>query len=576
MALQNSDQLDASHLNATQVLGINQFGLSLTQVNFLNYGEHTLRGMQSLIDQRRVKDAKEAFIMLQGMDALQVHAVVAYNLSIRQVFSNHFSEKALDNIRLLQARNRNLTNREAFKLHSSLNQAQLNGIVFYNLSVAQVSQPNFGQHTLNGIEVLLERNTNSTAHDAIHILTGLDRPQVNGIISFDLGREQVETKNFGYSIMNAMKALRENGRARNWHKAFEMVKGLNEIQLKGITEFGLERKEVLSPNFGKHTIDGMQTLRTQAMHRMAFDFSYHDAFKTLRGLSKFQVKGITDYHLKRHEVTHRRFKEIILDAMKALKKFYPHLDNKHLYQTAMQLPEYQVRALTVLEMKPEELGLVEKRRRIIQLDKNISEIVSGLTVDAVSHLIKNEEMDRNQAFKVAKGLNLMQVIGMIDFGLRLKQVQHEHFKNSDGILDELFNIANKVNEDFNLPLSPESKKNVRAIFDFRIAQEAEQKIMKTKSDTEDFLQYASHRDLLGIFDNFQRPVQSRGKKEVSKNLDILTIVSKMKQPQATSAFTVPVSLNEEATTRATSVRAEKSKTVKKDSKQKAAKKIPGL
>lgn len=633
MNRQKLDNPTIAGLSEAQILGINQFGLALSQVRTAEFGQHTLDGIQTLVQESRASGNQVAFAMLEGMNAFQTEGFVQHHLSREQVFNSRFNEEILNHLPILlsnnsalnldeafesllnladsdsenllfitqanplqlntsfnrpllqgiqnlQTQNPNVSFQQALSMLQGLNQHQIRGITELNFTRAQVETANFGAHTIDGIRALQGQNLNQTAREAFQIVQGLNFAQVRGLVRYGLTREQVQSFNFGRHSLATMQALKNQNRARNWQDAFKQVNELNEFQTLGVRDYGLTRNEVRILNFGVHTLRGGDALRLDAIRNGQFDFSYQDAFQILKELNAIQVKGITDFGLSRNDVIQSNFNETTFLAMQQLQIHHPSANNQLLYETALQLPEYQIRGLIKFGLTTEQLGLQLQNNKFVVLENEEVQVASAMTIDAISHLVFVENMNPEDAYQTAINLNSTQVIAMVDLGLPFELVQHEVFNESEDILNWLLSKTFDENEDFELPLWAEDQEKARLLMadllaekvkalqqrtneeEYRQSENREATLLQT--DLNEFLNYVKSRDVLGIFDGLQPSNLQASNEETIEN----------EQANSASAAdnTEDSAIDLNAFTKAVSLKPDKKDTREEDRKMPAKKK----
>ncbi|WP_340199360.1 hypothetical protein [Ascidiimonas sp. W6] len=460
--LSNGEAFDiVDGLDESQVIGIVNYYLNRREVQISNFGIHTLNGINTLQLQNPNLSDQQAFQIVHGLDDFQTRGLANFNLTREQVNTPNFGMHTLSGILSLQEQNQNLSNQQAFTMLSSLNQIQVSGIVAYSLTRANVQTANFGLHILRGIDKLILQNENISTEEAFNRVSELDYIQVRGVTNYNLNRAQVNTPNFGNHTLESMTNLNNQQRVDNWEEAFNMVRELNNRQTSGIIRFGLERGQVETPNFDMHTLFGIEFLYANALQRGVENYSFQDAFNIVEGLDPTQVRGITDFGLEREQVLHPDFGNKILKTIEKLQKSNPEANNQYLFDVAIKLPEYQIRALTKLGLSPEQIGLSLVGEQFIQVQHENERIASGSTVDAIDHLITNEYMDIQEAFENALQLDNTQIIAMIEYGLSLHQVQHESFHQTNNILYELILPMSYTNSELTFPLSNEEQESTR-------------------------------------------------------------------------------------------------------------------
>lgn len=150
---------------------------------------------------------------------------------------------------------------------------QRDGMEIYGLTSNEVCVKNFGEHTLEAMEILRGRDPELTDRAAYLQVERLDRHQAAGVVNYGLRRDQVEVPHFGVRTMKAMHVLinkqptlKENilyalfglmtWRSRQEVRlmaAYEAVQGLDAAQLKGVVS-GLSRDEVLASSAAQDAV----------------------------------------------------------------------------------------------------------------------------------------------------------------------------------------------------------------------------------------------------------------------------------------------------------------------------------
>lgn len=422
------------------------------------------------------------------------------------------------------------TENEPFK-ETVLTGAQREGMHSLGLSEAQVRTVNFGTHTVEGIQDLVASNATASNKAAFNLLKGLDAIQTNGVLA-GLSRENVTAENFGEHTLLGIDHLKFQDESLSTLQAFNLVNNLNADQVNGILTFQLTSEQVRTENFGAHTLDGIRRLRTDNE-----DLSAREAFAQIAGLNKVQTEGYTQLSLSREQVENPRFRENILNTIVALKEFNPLAVTQTAYDYALQMPEYQSRAIGKFGFSPEEMGIVTVGEDFIQEQTPDKTIASGSTVDAAAFLME-EYMNPQTARETAYKLNTTQVIGIVDMGLRLEQVQSPFFNTAEKVVDGIFDELQKETNEFpELPLTEENRNASREILarmilesttrealkDYNLAddisimsdssllRENEEPLDHLKplegNDINEFLKYASSLSELAIFDSIQERIQ---------------------------------------------------------------------
>ncbi len=131
-----------------------------------------------------------------------------------------------------------------------------------------------------------------------HTNPPIEYQQVQGM-NIGLTREQVLSDNFGDHTIKAIKREIEIN-SLDLQKAFEKYKDLNNIEVDAMTKFGLTREQVLSYNFGDHT--------SRAIAReIEAGFISQESFEKYKNLNNIQVDAMTKFGLTREQVLSYNF-----------------------------------------------------------------------------------------------------------------------------------------------------------------------------------------------------------------------------------------------------------------------------
>lgn len=118
---------------------------------------------------------------------------------------------------------------------------------------------------------------------------GLTPSQKEGI-KLGLKDDQMLNLDFGFHTINAIKA--EMTKGTDLQTAFETYRNLAPIQISAITELGLTREQVLSPNFGEYTINAIKNIQKRTPQ-----ISVIQAFEMVGGKSFFATKEFMSNYL---------------------------------------------------------------------------------------------------------------------------------------------------------------------------------------------------------------------------------------------------------------------------------------
>jgi hypothetical protein len=453
-----------SALTTDQINGMTYYGLSEQDVRSANYGSHTLDAMYNLLIEGTVSSYSAAFIKVKSLDQIQSQGVSIYGLSTEQVSHLSYGSHTLYGISSLFTRGEANSYQRAFEMIEGMNYEQILGITRYRLNSQQVRTTNFGGHILDAIDDLYVNNREFSYDDAFYRVRFLKQNQSEGIV-FGFNRNEVEGQNYKEHTLNIIKSLILEGFNNN--EAFTIAAELNSAQTSGMFNHGLRLEDVRTPTFGEHTLHAMILL--VSINRVP---NNREAFRLVSGLNEFQTRAISVYGFDRERVLNTEFSEAIVNVIGVLHDRIPNAGGSYLYDTAIHLlEEYQFRGIAENELTLEQIGIAMEEGEF----KKKSPVDSWFRanhVDAIGHLRETKGMDCKRAYKEMKSLDSKQINGMIDFGLRLDQVQHSIFNRDKGILgkliEQLFNEAGVEDAELNIPLDQKEKEKIRNLFDSKI------------------------------------------------------------------------------------------------------------
>lgn len=444
----NQESPNPLQLTNAQKRGMEEFGLSVHQVFTHNFGKHTVKGIEELYIFGSANSPQEAFNQLKHLDEAQVHGITSLRLSRQQVQAKKFGWHTINAIQRLINRLIAFNRSHAFSIVSGLNKTQI---------TAMLQTRNFGRHTVKGMQHLKEQNSELGNLQAFQKVKELTQTQIKGMVYHDLTRDQVQTLRFGEDIMNGMDDL-IGKRGLTDQQAFELIKELDFYQIAGVVDYNLTREQVKNNNFGKHTLEGMDHLLMQDAR-----LSFNEAYNRMIGFTALQIKGIVTFNLNQAQVQHPLFHQNTFAVMEALKSQNPTTQNNHLFQTAISMPEHQARALVKHKLKIEQAGItINDQSQFVAIPESneaYQQILSGPQIDAFDFLTAQQQIPREEALQKATQLNSTQVIGLVDFGLTLAQVETPFFKENPKILEEL-GEAIKSNNEVNIPLSESEQETI--------------------------------------------------------------------------------------------------------------------
>jgi len=173
--------------------------------------------------------------------------------------------------------------------------------------------------------------------------------------NFNKSENQSAAQNF-QGRPKEMRSVVRNLRLTNFELLSEQ-----ELRTLGRTVYQLSNEQVLTPNYGAHTL--------KLLDYLPFDFSpkniqftakllmdkdeggtmeksfNQERFKMVSGLNKFQALGIIEYGLSIAQVGFLRFSKSILKVMGVLRKENPDASGPYLYDAATHLQPYQIHGI---------------------------------------------------------------------------------------------------------------------------------------------------------------------------------------------------------------------------------------
>lgn len=563
-------------LTDVQLLGMQQYQLSLEDVQTNNFSEATLEGINTLLRQSRANTIAEAFEELRELNETQIQGITQYQMNREQVSDPQFSFYTLEGINRLVEQNQADNPAQGAQLVTGLNPYQIEGMVNFGFTRQEVNVENYGTHTNDAINRLAGRRRRPDFRQALNRVSGLNPVQTRGMVEFSLSRENVTSQNFGRHTLDGMQELRDNREATSNREAFGILQGMNAHQVSGITFYGLGRNAVTVPEFGQHTLQAIMRLRLRTQGLLSFQ----EAHQMVHLLNRAQAGGVSQFGLTRDQVEDPRFTQAILDTMNALSTLQPEADGEDLLNYALQMPEYQIRAISAFDITPEQLGIAVVDNNFVQLDTDTQQILSASTIEAAAELMQ-QDTPRDEALEAALTLDINQKVGIVDLGLTLDQVRTPVFNDDEGIIsglmDELWE-ADSDNE-MDLPLSAADREKVKAIMDAKIALsmaislasqiamaeegsvavadglEAEEQSVNDdvleeiyideagnvypmdEEDTEEFLAYAIETDIFGIFEGISRIIETEENLETQQeNKENQYIEPQLPEPENVPAF----------------------------------------
>ena len=143
-----------------------------------------------------------------------------------------------------------------------------------------------------------------------HTVTPNKYQQEEGM-KLGLSRAQVLSADFGEHTVTAIKA--EIGKGVSLEDAYAKYRELNNIEINAMTELGLSRAQVLSADFGVYTFRAIK-------EEIRKGVSLEDAFAKYRELKYIEINAMTELGLSRAHVLAPNFGSHTISAIKDIKK----------------------------------------------------------------------------------------------------------------------------------------------------------------------------------------------------------------------------------------------------------------
>ena len=186
---------------------------------------------------------------------------------------------------------------EASKMLQKLKPVQILGITYFGLDLDDVNTSNFEAHTLAGISGLTTKKKSLTNKQAFQRLKGLDEIQTLAIVELDLTRDQVLSLNFGKHTVLGIVALIKSKKAKTAQKAFKMIQDLNHSQTHGVVFDNLNKNQVKGFDFGIRTVIDMNTLQELGLTSV-------EAFKIVTEVPSSLINDfLTNLDVKKHSTS---------------------------------------------------------------------------------------------------------------------------------------------------------------------------------------------------------------------------------------------------------------------------------
>lgn len=411
-----------------------------------------------------------------NLNRIQQRGITEYGLTVEQVQTPNFGNHTLNAIDRLQYENNELTESQAFNQVAGLNRAQTEGTINYGLTLDDVYAPNFNENSLRTVDYLRRMNPTQFRNNrtAFNHIRGLNEEQVDGFLHYNLTREQVETPGYSERTLDIIDDVRRsNRRYVTPGETFEAIKNLNEVQIEGIRDYDLSREQVTSPNFGAHTLNGMNHLMQNNNATNA------QAFNVVQGLTEIQINAMLNFNLRGRHILNDRLNEDMLLNIQVLQQQYPAAGIENVADIVMNdLLEYHARGLN-MGLSPEQLGIHIENNELTYVDTYSN---PGKTVDVVASLMQTEDMPVQEAYEVALSLSDDQITAMLKQGLRLAQVQDSAFDGEETISS----VFDKIDSDHSLgemeiPLTQVQQERAREIMDETIALAQLQEVFDEQS-----------------------------------------------------------------------------------------------
>jgi len=294
-------------------------------------------------------------------------------------------------------------------------------------------------------------------------MEGLDVYQIRGMREYNLTRGQVISENFGsHTIDGLFEITVRDATPQARRAAFETLQGLDPDQVRGIALYHLTRNQVTSENFRPRFLDAID----QIIEGDRTPQATQEAYRVVQELSDNQVDGIVQFGLTLVQVQSPSYNKNILKAMEVLRAENLDPNNLQIYNTALTIIEHQIRGLS-LGLSLAQVGYTGS----VQDQKDLD--FRGGTVNTIELLMNQDtNLILSEAYNSAMKLNKSQT-NALDYGLRWNQVQDVILSNNKGAqkCEQLLTIVRGTvtdDEDFDIPLLKEHQNTARKVFDLML------------------------------------------------------------------------------------------------------------
>lgn len=242
---------------------------------------------------------------------------------------------------------------------------------------------------------------------------------------------------------------------------------LNKDQLIGIIQFGLTMKQVLSPNFGPHTLKAIRFLKKGNP-----EITNQEAFAIVEGLPKSAIKsGLAIYFSTREkqnsnleeslmnstDFSNPSYNNEILETMSVLQSANPKADDIHIYKFVMGMKDYERLAILEFGLTLAQVGIgISDNHFVKQNPENPN--FSKDTIKTLKFLKSKGLVNPTEdALNIAINLSLVQVKAFYLYNLSFEEIDSKLFKDSEKLIES---ILTKIEKPYKLTKEQQVKARI--------------------------------------------------------------------------------------------------------------------
>jgi len=243
-----------------------------------------------------------------------------------------------------------------------------------------------------------------------------------------LTREDVRSYNYGKHTVEGIKKMQLQYPRATIPQLFDYLSGHDETEVRALTDYNFSKNQFVFPNFGEHTLRGMDKLQEYSpqMRGTVIDWNAH--FPYVAGLTEEQVIGLTEHHLDYDQVIQDNFNHVTLDAMKQLAKLSPEAPTPSTYAPLQDLGLSSQRALAYYGMSLGQVAATKVNGRKYAVRTLLDAIDQQRGPRLPGPLDSEENIAVNYThYQDLKDFDYHQLWGMAYCKLSQEEVEHEQY-----------------------------------------------------------------------------------------------------------------------------------------------------